>query len=92
MPNFSYSYQGQTKNAFAEHFLDSGYHRYLITLDDGSRLTIAPLGIPGKNGIIWEKANKPGDTLIHDHELVQALGEGVESSKLFLHFKNPGEY
>ncbi len=81
MPNFSYSYQGQTHNASAEHFLEGGHHRYLITLDNGSEFALAPIGIPSKNGIIWGQSNKPGE-VIYAHELVQALGEGLEAGKL----------
>jgi len=77
---FTYTYQGQTHSAFADHYLVDGYKRYLIACNDGN-FVIAPSGIPGAGGtIVWVQENQPGETL-HSHELIQALGEGLHDAE-----------
>jgi hypothetical protein len=82
MQRFSYSYQGQIQEAFSEHFTENGYNRYLITLSNGSSLVITPAGIPGSSGIIWLQSTQRED-IVYSHDLIQALGDGIEEERLF---------
>jgi hypothetical protein len=80
MPPFRYTYQGKTYESRAEHFTQDGYNRYRVTLGNDLWLVIAPSGIPGQDGKnIWVQSNKPGE-VIQPHDLVQSLGEGLESA------------
>jgi hypothetical protein len=78
MHSFTYKHKGILHEAIAEHYLDGGYNRYRVSLPDGLVFVVAPMGMKSLNGkIIWQQSNKSGE-VIQPHDLVQAMGEGLE--------------
>ena len=78
MYRFVYIYQGITYESSAEYFKDGSHKRYKVMAPDGLAFIIGRFGIPGVNGkIIWVQSNKPGEVM-QPHDLVQAIGEGLE--------------
>lgn len=59
--------------------MDGVDHRYRIQIGEHFSV-IVPSGFPGpNNSIVWVQSHKGNETVL-DHELVQAIGEGVERS------------
>ena len=82
MQPFTYEYKGTVYDALAEHSTENGYNRYQITFDGGC-VVIVPAGIPGTGGLtIWVQSNKSGEK-IYPHELIQAIGDGLENSRIY---------
>lgn len=82
MAAFTFTYQGRFLNAVADHYTEDGYNRYRITLIDVT-FVIAPSGFTGKDGkTIWVQPIKPGE-FGQPHDLVQALGEGIEAAGIY---------
>lgn len=80
MQAFVYNYNDESLRASATQMLDDCQGCYLIKMNDEPKFTIAPSGIPGpENKTIWVQSHKPGEK-VWPHELVQALGEGIENS------------
>ncbi len=77
MQPFYYHYRGEIKDSSAVLYSDNGHLRYLVSLGE-LWVTIAPSGFTDTYGkIIWVQSNKPGE-IVQPHELVQAMGEGIE--------------
>lgn len=77
---FTYQYNGESFDSQAIYYQEDGYRRFRVVVPDGREFIIAPAGIPGKNGaVIWGQPVKPGEENLA-HELVQAMGEGVEKA------------
>jgi len=77
---FSYQYKGETFESFYALSLEKGDARYQVKPQD-AWFTIVALAFPMLNNkIIWHQSNKDGE-LILSHDLVQAIGEGIESSQ-----------
>lgn len=82
MNSFNYSYHSQVFNSVVEHFLESGKHRYRVSLPDGHAIIVVS-GFPKPDGKrIWVQQVRPGER-VSDHSLVQVLGEALEHSELF---------
>jgi hypothetical protein len=81
MKMFRYNYRGEIRQSEVDYFMDRGGHRYRVVTQTGS-CVIVPLALPGPKGItLWVQSVKPGETE-YPHDMVQALGEGVELSGL----------
>ncbi len=81
MNSFSYTYDEEVFNSTVEHFMDSGKHRYRVSLPDGYAV-ILKSGFPKADGKpIWVQNLKPGEREL-DHSLVQAIGEPLEHAEL----------
>ncbi|HEY4966983.1 MAG TPA: hypothetical protein VII28_11310 [Puia sp.] len=79
MKTFTYQYQGETFQSAVEYYMEGRDHRYRVQLGE-SFSVIVPSGFPGPNhSIVWVQSHKGNETVL-DHELVQAIGEGVERS------------
>jgi hypothetical protein len=77
---FTYTFQGQSHNAFSDHYLVEGYERYHITFGD-QHCDIVPAEVPGPGGsIVWLQQNEP-DEKMQPNELIQALGEGLHDAE-----------
>jgi len=83
MQPFSFQYKGVLSASTAMKFIEDGDIRYRVSLPPNLNFVIAPAGRPGKEGrIIWLQINKPWEILVN-RELIQALGEGLESSGIY---------
>jgi hypothetical protein len=79
MKPFTYQYTGQTFQSTVDYYMEGMSHRYRVQLGENYSV-IVPSGFPGpNNSIVWVQSHK-GDEAILNHELVQAIGEGVEKS------------
>jgi hypothetical protein len=68
----------EIRKSVAYSFLENGSPYFRVVISEGLECTITSSGIPGpENKTIWVQSHKPGETLLA-HELVQALGEGIE--------------
>ncbi len=78
---FTYQYKGETFESFYALSLEKGDARYQVKLQD-AWFTIVALAFPRlpDNKIIWHQANKDGEIIL-SHDLVQAMGEGIEASQ-----------
>jgi hypothetical protein len=75
---FTYQYKGETFESFYALSLEKGDVRYKVKLQD-TWFSIVAIVFPVENNrIIWHQANKE-DELILSHDLVQAIGEGIEA-------------
>ena len=84
MKPFTYQYIGQTYQSSVDYYMDGKDHRYRVQIGEKYSV-IVPSGFPGpNNSIVWVQSHK-GDEHILDHELVQAIGEGVEKSGIQIH-------
>ncbi len=81
MQHFTFEYNGTVGDAIVEHYTEDFYNRYRITLED-DLVIIAPTNIAGMNMVIWIQVTKRGDK-IFPHELVQALGQGLEDARIY---------
>ena len=87
MKPFQYTYLGRVLSATADHYTEGRYNRYRITLGKETFI-IAPSGFTGANGrTIWVQPVKPGEKDQH-HDLVQALGEGLEAYGIIRSMQN----
>jgi hypothetical protein len=83
MQPFTFRYKSEIRKSQAARFMDEGYQCFLVTTSSGLELTIVPSGLPGsENKTIWVQTHKPGEK-IHPHDLVQALGEGLENAGIY---------
>ncbi len=83
MEPFTYQYQGKTIDSVAEYFCVEGNHRYRVKINDINYL-LAICGWRGPNNtILWVQNVKPGD-IVQPHDLIQAIGEGIEKSTLLV--------
>jgi hypothetical protein len=78
---FTYQCKGETFESLYAISLEKGDLRYKVKLRD-VWFTIVPLTFPPTNEkkILWHQSNKDGE-LILSHDLVQAMGEGIEASQ-----------
>ncbi len=79
MQSFTYQYKGETVESLCAISVEKGDIRYKVKLRD-VWFTIVPLSFPppDDNKILWHQSNKEGE-LILSHDLVQAMGEGIEA-------------
>jgi hypothetical protein len=77
MQSFKYFYQNRFWDASYEHYLVEGYNRYRIYLTDGMTFTIARFGLDPK---LWVQVHSEEDRNIISQDLVQGVGEGLETS------------
>jgi len=77
---FTYQYKGETIESLFAISVDKGDVRIKVKLTTDLWFTIAPFGFtaPGEK-IIWIQSNKEGE-IVQPHELVQAIGEGIEAT------------
>jgi hypothetical protein len=81
MEPFTYQYKGESYNSHAAYIVDGSCKLYHVTSGNGLEFNIEPSEIPAPNGkIIWVQSNKTFEK-IQPHELVQAVGEGLERAK-----------
>ena len=79
MKMFRYNYQGDIVQSEVEYYMDRGAHRYRVVTETGY-CVVVPLAFPGPNGMtLWVQSVKPGE-IEYPHDLVQAMGEGIEQS------------
>jgi hypothetical protein len=79
MKPFAYFFEGVTYHSTVEYFKEGADHRYRVQVENNYSI-IVPSAFPGpNNAIVWVQSHK-GDEIVLAHELVQALGEGVEHS------------
>ena len=84
MPHFTYKYNGIKYKSTLEHFLKDGHDHYRVTAPDGVEFVMAPADSLTANGqIVWDQSNIMGE-IIQPHDLVQAIGEGIDNN-----FKKP---
>ena len=78
---FTYQYKGETFESLYSLSAEKGDARYQVKLQD-AWYTIVALDFPRlpDNKIIWHQANKDGEIIL-PHDLVQAMGEGIEASQ-----------
>ena len=80
MQVFRYQYQDETCESDAVMFLDRSFTYYRIKMGDGLECTIASSGVRGPdNKTIWVQSHKPDEKVL-SHDLIQALGEGLENA------------
>jgi hypothetical protein len=79
MKPFTYQFRGETFQSAVDYYMEGSDHRYRVQINQGFSV-IVPAGFPGpNNSIVWVQSHKAGETVL-DHELVQAIGEGLERS------------
>jgi hypothetical protein len=79
MKTFTYQYKGETFQSLVEYYMEGQDHRYRVQIGQNFSV-IVPSGFPGpNNSIVWVQSHKGNETVL-DHELVQAIGEGLERS------------
>ncbi len=78
MRSFNYQYKGETVESLWAASVDGGDLCYKVKLGTDLWLTIVPTFIksPGDK-IIWLQAVKEHE-IVQPHDLVQAMGEGIE--------------
>ena len=95
MELFNYTYQGKIFESRTQHFVDDGYHRYKVKLGSDLWLVIAPSDDPKTDSMTtWVQSIKPGE-IIQKQELIQAMGQGLESvglEKIIVSSMNFKEY
>ena len=77
---FTYQYKGETFESLYSFSAEKGDARYTVKLHD-TWFTIVALDFPRlpDNKFIWHQAaNKDGEIIL-SHDLVQAIGEGIEA-------------
>ncbi len=80
MQPFTYQYKGETFESLYALSVEKGDARYKVKLQD-TWFTIVALTFPmPDNKIIWHQSNKEGEIIL-SHDLVQAMGEGIEASQ-----------
>ena len=84
MKPFTYHFKGETFQSSVEYYMDGRDHRYRVRAGEQFSV-IVPSGFPGpNNSIVWVQSHRGNETVL-DHELVQAIGEGVESSGMHIY-------
>ena len=79
MQPFTYQYKGETVESLWSVSLEKGQLRYKVKLSDILWFTIVPLTFPSTGEqIFWHQSHKDGE-IIQPHDLVQAMGEGIEA-------------
>jgi hypothetical protein len=79
MKTFTYQYRGETFQSAVKYYMEGRDHRYRVQIGQNFSV-IVPSGFPGpNNSILWVQSHKANETVL-DHELVQAIGEGLERS------------
>ena len=82
MQMFLYNYNDESLRASAALMVDECLGGFRVKMNDEPEFTISPSGIPGpENKTIWVQSHKSGEK-IWPHELVLALGEGIESAEI----------
>jgi len=78
---FTYQYKGETFESLYALSIEKGDARYQVKLQN-TWFTIVALNFPRlpDNKLIWHQANKEGEIIL-SHDLVQAIGEGIEASQ-----------
>ena len=78
---FTYQYKDETFESLYALSVEKGDVRYNVKLRD-TWFTIVALTFPTvpNNKIIWHQSHKDGE-LVLSHDLVQAIGEGIEASQ-----------
>jgi len=78
MRSFTYQYKGETVESLWAVSVEKGNLRYKVKLDGDRWLTIIPTFVASPTDkIIWLQSNKEFET-VQPHDLVQAMGEGIE--------------
>jgi hypothetical protein len=81
MAPFTYQHKGESYTSRAVLIVDGKCILYHVSSGYGLEFNIEPSEIPTPNGkIIWVQSNKPFEE-IQPHDLVQLIGEGLESIK-----------
>jgi hypothetical protein len=84
MKPFTYQYTGQIFQSAVDHYMDGINHRYRVQIGEIYSV-IVPSGFPGPdNSIVWVQSHKADEPVLK-HELVQAIGEGLEKSGIEIH-------
>ena len=84
MEKFTYNYQGVTHESEVEYFWEKGSHKYRVKLSTGYHALVA-VPYPGPNNTtLWTMSLKPTDLEL-SHDLVMAIGEGIERSGMPIH-------
>ena len=84
MKPFTYQYKGETFQSAVAYYSEGRDHRYRVQLGEQYSV-IVPSGFPGpNNSIVWVQSHRGNETVL-DHELVQAIGEGVERSGMHIY-------
>jgi hypothetical protein len=79
MREFNYQNKGETVESLYAISVEKGSLRYKAKLGSDLWFTITPLDIPGPdNKILWHQSNKDGEPIL-PHDLVQAVGDGIEA-------------
>lgn len=82
MHRFKYKYKNVVYESTMEYYMQDFQHRYRVALPNGLRFVIAKFGMsPPNTRIIWLQSNKDGE-IVQPHDLVRAIGEGLEEYKL----------
>lgn len=84
MNPFTYQYGGETFQSSVDYYMDGKDHRYRVQVGEHYPV-IVPSGFPGpNNSIVWVQSHRSNEIVL-EHELVQAIGEGVERSGIQVH-------
>jgi hypothetical protein len=78
MRSFTYQYKGETVESLWAVSVEKGDLRYKVKLGTDQWLTIVPTFVTSPSDkIIWLQSNKEHE-FVQPHDLVQAMGEGIE--------------
>lgn len=79
MRSFTYQYKGETVESIWAVSVENGDLRYRVKLGTDLWLTIVPTFVTSTaEKIIWLQSNKEHE-VVQPHDLVQAMGEGIEA-------------
>jgi hypothetical protein len=79
MSCFVYKYEGVIHESSVAHYIESGCDKYKVELADGLSIVVAQAGMrTDENKIIWVQSHIT-EEVEYAHDLVQAIGEGIES-------------
>ena len=79
MRSFTYQYKGETVESLWAVSVENGDLRYRVKLGTDLWLTIVPTFVTGTaDKIIWQQSNNEHE-IVQPHDLVQAMGEGIEA-------------
>ena len=79
MRSFTYQYKGETVESLWAVSVEKGDLRYRVKLGTDLWLTIVPTFVTSPSDkIIWLQSNKEHE-FVQPHDLVQAMGEGIEA-------------
>ena len=78
MRPFTYQYKGETVESLWAVSIEKGELRYKVKLGTDLWFTIVPIFANSPaDKIIWLQSNKEHE-IVQPHDLVQAMGEGIE--------------